>query len=129
MRAARSIRRPSGKPTPIGRFMPSWCERSRRPALTRASRTAPSGSRMRPALQPVSPDIRLNALLALMFSALIAVGGAVIADLLDKTVKDPEQVLQTLHIEVVGSLPLVKNVPEGRVLALPASSAEDRRAE
>jgi polysaccharide biosynthesis transport protein len=74
----------------------------------------------RPALHPVSPNIRLNALLALLFSALVAVSAAVVGDLLDKTVKDPEQVARTLRTEVIGSLPLIRNVPGGRVLALPA---------
>ena len=78
----------------------------------------------RPALQPVSPNIPLNALLALLFSALVAAGVAVAGDLLDKTVKDPEQVARTLHAEVVGSLPRMKHVPGGLVLALPASSSE-----
>ena len=76
----------------------------------------------RPGLTPVSPNIPLNALLALLFSALVATSAAVVGDLLDKTVKDPEQVARTLRTEVIGSLPLLKNVPGGRVLALPASS-------
>jgi len=76
----------------------------------------------RPALQPVSPNIPLNGLLALLFSMLIAGSAAVVADLLDKTIKDPEQVARTLRTEVIGSLPLLKNVPGGRVLALPSSS-------
>jgi polysaccharide biosynthesis transport protein len=76
----------------------------------------------RPALQPVSPNIPLNALLALLFSMLVAGSAAVVGDLLDKTIKDPEQVARTLGTEVIGSLPLLKNVPGGRVLALPSSS-------
>ena len=76
----------------------------------------------RPALKPVSPNIPLNALLALLFSALVAMSAAVVSDLLDKTMRDPEQVARTLRTEVIGSLPLMKNVPGGRVLALPASS-------
>jgi len=82
----------------------------------------------RPALQPVSPNIPLNALLALLFAALLALGTAVVADLLDKTIKDPEQVARTLRTEVVGSLPLMKNL-RGRMLALPACASELGRAE
>jgi polysaccharide biosynthesis transport protein len=63
----------------------------------------------RPALAAVFPDIRLNALLALLFSALLAIGAAVLSDLLDKTIRDPEQVSRTLRTEVIGSLPLMKN--------------------
>ncbi|HVO99149.1 MAG TPA: polysaccharide biosynthesis tyrosine autokinase [Bryobacteraceae bacterium] len=65
----------------------------------------------RPALKPVFPDLKLNLLLAFLFSALVAVGAAVVSDLLDKTVRDPEQVSRTLRTEVVGSLPLMKSRP------------------
>ncbi len=80
----------------------------------------------RPALEPVSPNIPLNALLALLFSALVAGSAAVVGDLLDKTIKDPEQVARTLRTEVVGSLPRIKNVRGGRVLALPVSFSSQR---
>lgn len=63
----------------------------------------------RPALKPVFPDIKLNVLLAFLFSALVAVVAAVVSDLLDKTIRDPEQVSRTLRTEVIGSLPLMKN--------------------
>src|SRR5580698_3895403 len=63
----------------------------------------------RPALKAVFPDITLNALLAFLFSAVLAVGAAVVSDLLDKTIRDPEQVSRTLRTEVIGSLPLMKN--------------------
>ena len=48
-------------------------------------------------------------LLALVFSALLAIGAAVLSDVLDKTIRDPEQVARTLHTEVIGTLPLMKN--------------------
>jgi capsular exopolysaccharide synthesis family protein len=63
----------------------------------------------RPGLKAVFPDIKLNALLAFLFSALLAIGAAVLSDLLDKTIRDPEQVSRTLRTEVIGSLPLMKN--------------------
>ena len=65
----------------------------------------------RASLLPVSPDIPLNLLLALLFSAVLALGGAVASDLLDKTVRDPEQVARTLRTEVIGSLPLTRTLP------------------
>ena len=65
----------------------------------------------RPALKPVFPDTPLNLLLALLFSALLAVGAAVVSDLLDKTIRDPEQAARTLRTEVIGSLPLMKTRP------------------
>jgi capsular exopolysaccharide synthesis family protein len=63
----------------------------------------------RPAIKPVFPNIKLNVLLAFLFSALLAVGAAVISDVLDNTVRDPEQVSRVLRTEVIGSLPVVKN--------------------
>jgi succinoglycan biosynthesis transport protein ExoP len=66
----------------------------------------------RPGYKPVFPNIQLNVLLALLFSALVAVGGAVLIDLLDKTIRDPEQVSRTLGTEVIGSLPLLKHRPK-----------------
>jgi capsular exopolysaccharide synthesis family protein len=69
----------------------------------------------RPALKPVFPNTALNGLLALLFSGLTAVGAAVLCDLLDKTVRDPEQVTRTLRTEVIGSLPLMKNRRSGSV--------------
>jgi polysaccharide biosynthesis transport protein len=65
----------------------------------------------RPALRPVFPDTPLNLLLALLFSALLAVGAAVVSDMLDKTIRDPEQAARTLRTEVIGSLPLLKTRP------------------
>jgi len=70
----------------------------------------------RPALKPVYPDIRLNALLAFLFSSLLAVGAAVMADTLDNTVRDPEQIQKGFKTDVLGSLPVVKQW-RGRVPA------------
>jgi capsular exopolysaccharide synthesis family protein len=63
----------------------------------------------RPGLKPVFPDIKLNAILALLFSTLLAVGLAVLADTVDNTVRDPEDIQKTLRTEVLGSLPVVKH--------------------
>jgi len=61
----------------------------------------------RPALKPVFPDVKLNILLAFLFSVLLGCLTAVIADLLDQTVRDPEQISRSLKTEVLGSLPMV----------------------
>jgi capsular exopolysaccharide synthesis family protein len=63
----------------------------------------------RPAVKPVFPDLRLNAILALLFSTLLAVGLAVLSDTVDNTVRDPEDIQRTLRTEVLGSLPVVKH--------------------
>jgi capsular exopolysaccharide synthesis family protein len=62
----------------------------------------------RPALKPVFPDLRLNAILAFLFSGLLAVGAALVADVLDNTLTDPEQIQKGLKTVVLGSLPTVK---------------------
>ncbi len=78
----------------------------------------------RPALKPVFPSLPLNAMLAFLFSTLLAVGAAVLSDLLDKTIRDPEQVARTLRTEVIGSLPLMKN---RSALGIGASWADGKR--
>jgi capsular exopolysaccharide synthesis family protein len=50
----------------------------------------------------------LNGILALLFSTLLAVGAAVVADVLDNTLTDPEQIQKGLKTVVLGSLPTVK---------------------
>jgi capsular exopolysaccharide synthesis family protein len=62
----------------------------------------------RPALKPTFPDIPLNAALALLISSLLAVGAAVLADVLDNTIRDPEQIQRGMRTDVLGSLPVVK---------------------
>lgn len=74
----------------------------------------------RPGNLPVFPNIRLNALLALLFSILLSVGVAIVADILNNAVRDPEQIARTLSTEVIGSLPAVK---EWQGLALAAGSS------
>ena len=63
----------------------------------------------RPGLKPVFPRKWLNVLVAFVLSTLIAIGVAVILDVLDNTVRDPEQVARLLKTHVIGSLPAVKN--------------------
>lgn len=63
----------------------------------------------RPSVQPVFPIIPLNVALAFAFSSLLAVGIAVLTDVLDTTIRDPEQVARTLKAEVIGNLPTVKS--------------------
>jgi succinoglycan biosynthesis transport protein ExoP len=63
----------------------------------------------RPPLKPVFPDLKMNVILALLFSVLFGVGAAVLADVLDNTVRDPEQIQKGFKTEVLGSLPVVKS--------------------
>ncbi|MBZ5723968.1 MAG: polysaccharide biosynthesis tyrosine autokinase [Acidobacteriia bacterium] len=63
----------------------------------------------RTALQPVFPNTRLNAVLALLFSTLLACCAAVLSDVLDATMRDPEHIRKVLGADVLGSLPMVKS--------------------
>lgn len=75
----------------------------------------------RPAYKPVFPNIGLNALLALLFSILLSVAVAIVADVLNNAVRDPEQVARTLSTEVIGSLPAVKEW-QGRAIMAGATN-------
>jgi len=63
----------------------------------------------RPAIKAVFPNIKLNVLLALLFSTLIAVSLAIVADLLNNAVRDASRSSATLSTEVIGTLPAVKD--------------------
>jgi succinoglycan biosynthesis transport protein ExoP len=63
----------------------------------------------RPGLKPVFPKVWLNLLLAFLSSTFLAVGIAVVSDVLDNTVRDPDQVTRLMKTEVIGSLPAVKD--------------------
>jgi polysaccharide biosynthesis transport protein len=63
----------------------------------------------RPPIFPVSPNIKLNLVLALLGSMLIAFAAAILSDALDSTIRDPEQVVRGLGTEVIGTLPAVKD--------------------
>jgi succinoglycan biosynthesis transport protein ExoP len=63
----------------------------------------------RPPVKTVFPDITLNTLLALVFSSLLSIGGAVLHDVLDNTVRSAEDVSRVLNLAMLGTLPAVKN--------------------
>ncbi|MGH9720014.1 MAG: GumC family protein [Bryobacteraceae bacterium] len=64
----------------------------------------------RPAARPVYPRLLFNLTLALFASLLIGIAAATVHDLLDNTIRDPEQVARTLSAEVVGTVPEFKNL-------------------
>src|SRR5439155_1148799 len=80
----------------------------------------------RPPLRPVYPSLYLNLLVALAASLALGCGAAILSDMLDNTIRDPEQVMRTLSAVVLGSLPIVKNW-RGRI-ASPTAGAELVRA-
>jgi polysaccharide biosynthesis transport protein len=64
--------------------------------------------RARPALRPVFPKVRTNALIAFFASTLLGIVAVFLADSMDHTLRDPEQISRQLQTEVLGSLPVVK---------------------
>src|ERR1035437_1537202 len=60
----------------------------------------------RPPLYPVSPRIRLNILLAFLFSTLLAVGVALLQDTLDTTLRDPKEASRFLGTDVIATMPI-----------------------
>jgi capsular exopolysaccharide synthesis family protein len=63
----------------------------------------------RPGLKPVFPITWLNVLFAFLFATFFGVGAAVLNDVLDNTIRDPDQVARWLNTDVIGSLPAVKD--------------------
>ena len=77
----------------------------------------------RPAVDPVFPNITLNVLIALLLSIVIALAASILTDMLDNTLRDPEQVSRALNTEVIGTLPAVKTW-RGRVGTLSIGDAD-----
>lgn len=83
----------------------------------------------RPPALPVFPNIPLNMALALVLSTLLSVAAAVLSDVLDTTVKDPEQTSRVLRTDVIGTLPAVKNSVGSQLLALTSHDLADSQPE
>jgi capsular exopolysaccharide synthesis family protein len=73
--------------------------------------------RARTPAHPVFPRIKLNLLIAFALSSLFAFGAAIVTDLVDDTIRDPEEIARSLRTEVVGTLPTVRSL-RGRLNAL-----------
>lgn len=63
----------------------------------------------RPPEKPVSPNLTLNLVAALLISTLLAGCAIVVIDSLDNTVREPEEGQKVLGHDVVASLPMVRN--------------------
>jgi capsular exopolysaccharide synthesis family protein len=88
----------------------------------------------RAAVLPVFPNLKLNLALALVLSLLLSITVAVLFDLVDTTVRDPDQVARTLNTPVVGTLPAVGNwrkrwnpipLKHGGLMVSPANGKDD----
>ena len=73
----------------------------------------------RPPNSPVAPVLSFNLAIALALSSLLAVAGVVVADRMDTTIRNPEQVAQTLNVRVVGVLPALR---KGRLSSLASAT-------
>ncbi len=62
----------------------------------------------RPPAMPILPRKRMNVLLAFVISLSLAICGAVLMDVMDSTIRDPEQAARSLDAIVLGALPSVK---------------------
>ncbi len=85
-----------------------------------------------PPAQPSSPKVVLNSALAVFVGILLAVGVALMLELTDRRVREPEDVLMALGLPVLGTLPKpgAKRFVSGRrMLALPPPPAAPPRAQ
>jgi capsular exopolysaccharide synthesis family protein len=85
----------------------------------------------RPSSHPVFPNTRLNLLLALFVSSLLAAGAALLQDALDTTLRDPKEASQFLGTDVIGTMPidrLAAQLPK-RVATVPATAIVAKAAE
>jgi capsular exopolysaccharide synthesis family protein len=60
----------------------------------------------RPPLHPVFPDMKLNLLMALLASTLLAIGAAILLDSMDTTLRDPQEASRFLGVDVIGTMPV-----------------------
>jgi len=70
---------------------------------------------------PVYPDIPHNVLTAFLFSLALGIAAAIAGDLLDRTVRNTEQVEQWLRVPVLANLPLLAGSRRPQNYLLPAA--------
>lgn len=64
----------------------------------------------RPSDEPVLPNKKLNLLLAFLAASILGMCGAIVADVMDHTIRDPENTARSLDIGILGTLPTVKDM-------------------
>ncbi len=69
---------------------------------------------------PVSPNVRLNVLLAAALGCLLAIGAAIVLEYLDDTLKSPEEVEQALKLATLGNISRIQAIqtPGEQLVAL-----------
>jgi capsular exopolysaccharide synthesis family protein len=68
--------------------------------------------RATPPISPIKPNKRNIVLIAFLLSALVGIGLAILRDMLDNTLKSPDEVIERLGAPLLGVLPDIK-VPKG----------------
>jgi capsular exopolysaccharide synthesis family protein len=68
-------------------------------------------SEARPPRNSIFPKLGLDLAMAFVLSCIFGVLGAVLADALDSSLSDPEEVAKSLEVSVLGVLPTVKHLP------------------
>jgi polysaccharide biosynthesis transport protein len=59
----------------------------------------------RPPVKPVFPNMKLNLILALLFSTLLGIGATILLDSLDTTLRDPAEATRFLGTDVIATMP------------------------
>ena len=59
-------------------------------------------------VKPVFPNVKMNLIFAFLFSGILGIGVALLLDVLDNTVRDPDELSRTMNTAVIGTLPSVK---------------------
>lgn len=78
---------------------------------------------------PVYPRVKLTLLFALLLSGTLGLIGAVAASGMDRTLRDPKAVRSALGVELLGSLPEVRNDTELKTFLSPTGSDHGQHAE
>ena len=82
----------------------------------------------RPQSSPVFPKKSIFIALGFFISTVFAIAWVILADMLDKSVRDPEQARRSLQVEVLGVLPDVAELkPAGRQLLLDSGDGKGGR--
>jgi polysaccharide biosynthesis transport protein len=79
----------------------------------------------RPPLHPVFPKKVLFISLAFILSFLGSIVAVILADMLDNTLRNPEQARRFIGCDLVGTLPRVRRFPENRRVLAPDGHAND----
>lgn len=61
---------------------------------------------------PYKPDVKKNLLLAIVLGLMIGIGGALLMEYFDDTIKNPDQIADQFQIPILGVVPLAKDSGE-----------------